>query len=69
MKTPDNTEGKHKDKSSASLEKYLLMDEREKDIEVQNAVNRLQKRIQEILYLLETDKPHIPGVKPENKKE
>ncbi len=39
-----------------SLEKYLLMSEQEKDAETQRAVIRLQKRIQEILYLLETEK-------------
>ena len=39
-----------------SLEKYLLMSEQEKDAEIQRAVARLQKRIQEILYLLETEK-------------
>jgi hypothetical protein len=39
-----------------SLEKYLLMSEQEKDAEIQRAVTRLQRRLQEILYLLETDK-------------
>jgi len=39
-----------------SLEKYLLMSEQEKDAEIQRAVSRLQKRIQEILYLLEAEK-------------
>ena len=32
------------------------MDEKEKDLEIQKAVARLQKRIQEILYLLDTDR-------------
>jgi hypothetical protein len=39
-----------------SLEKYLLMTEQEKDAEIQRAVGRLQKRIQEILYLVEAEK-------------
>ena len=32
------------------------MSEQEKDAEIQKAVARLQKRIQEILYLLEVEK-------------
>jgi hypothetical protein len=42
-----------------SLERYLLMGEKEKDVEIQKAVARLQKRVQEILYMLETDQQHI----------
>jgi hypothetical protein len=37
-------------------DKYVLMNEREKDIEIEKAVARLQKRIQEILYTLEIKK-------------
>ena len=37
-------------------EKYILMNEREKDIEIEKAVARLQKRIQEILYAIEIRK-------------
>lgn len=43
-----------------SLEKYLLMSEQEKDAETQKAVARLQKRIQEILYLLKVE--NVPDV-------
>lgn len=57
-------ENKDKDDRKASLERYLLMNEKEKDEEVQKAVVRLQRRIQEILYLLEADRPHDPGPKP-----
>jgi len=45
-----------KEDKRISLEKYLLMSEQEKDAEIQKAVARLQKRIQEILYLLEVEK-------------
>ncbi len=58
----DNSENKHWDEIGTSLEKYLLMNEQEKDIEIQKAVVRLQKRIHEILYLLETDRPHTGRV-------
>ncbi len=34
-------------------EKYILMNEREKDMEIEKAVARLQKQIQEILYTIE----------------
>jgi hypothetical protein len=47
-----------KEDSRMSLEKYLLMSEKEKDAEVQKAVIRLQTRIQEILYLLEVESIH-----------
>lgn len=40
----------------SSVERYLLMSEKEKDEEIQKAVLRLQKQIQEILYILEADK-------------
>lgn len=48
------------DEFKSSLERYLLMNEKEKDVEIQKAVERLQRRIQEILYVLETEKPHDP---------
>jgi hypothetical protein len=38
-------------------EAYILMNEREKDAEIERAVARLQRRIQEILYALEIEKP------------
>jgi hypothetical protein len=44
-----------KEEKRISLEKYLLMSEQEKDAETQKAVARLQKRIQEILYLLNVE--------------
>ncbi len=56
-----NTDNRNDKK--ASLEKYLLMNEKEKDIEIQKAVARLQKRIQEILYFLDTDKPRPESTK------
>jgi hypothetical protein len=40
---------------AASLEQYLQMDETQKDAEIQKAVARLQKRIHEILYSIETE--------------
>ncbi len=48
-----------------SLEKYLLMNEQEKDAEIQKAVARLQKRIQEILYLLQAENVPV-GAKQES---
>lgn len=67
MKTTDNIDNIRREMRGTSLEKYLLMDEKEKDVEIQKAVARLQKRIQEILYLLEKDVPHAGGVKAEKK--
>ncbi len=57
MKTIDNIGNTQREMRGTSLEKYLLMDDKEKDVEIQKAVARLQKRIQEILYLLEKDGP------------
>lgn len=54
---------------ATSLERYLLMDEKEKDIEIQRAVARLQKRIQEILYVLETEKGQMTGPDSRRKKD
>ena len=67
MKTTDNIDNIQRGVRGTSLEKYLLMGEKEKDVEIQKAVARLQKRIQEILYLLEKDMPHAGGVKAEKK--
>ena len=67
MKTTDNIDNIQSGVRETSLEKYLLMGEKEKDVEIQKAVARLQKRIQEILYLLEKDMPHAGGVKAEKK--
>jgi hypothetical protein len=66
MKTTDNSNDIQREIRGTSLEKYLLMGEKEKDIEIQKAVARLQKRIQEILYILEKDTPRA-GVKAEEK--
>ena len=52
----EHTKNMKKEDKRTSLEKYLFMSEQEKDAEIQRAVSRLQKRIQEILYLLETEK-------------
>ena len=49
-----------KEDKTISLEKYLLMSEQEKDAEIQKAVARLQKRIQEILYFLKAE--NVPVV-------
>jgi hypothetical protein len=56
-----------KEDKRISLEKYLLMSEQEKDAEVQKAVARLQKRIQEILYLLDVEK--VPAVVKQESRE
>lgn len=69
MKKANNMDNRQKDARRTSLEKYLLMDEKEKDVEIQRAVDRLQRRIQEILYLLETDKPHAAGSGTKKKSE
>jgi hypothetical protein len=67
MKTTDNIDNIQRELRGTSLEKYLLMGEKEKDVEIQKAVARLQKRIQEILYLLEKDVPRTGGVNAEKK--
>ncbi len=56
----ENAEKMTKEDKRTSLEKYLIMSEQEKDAEIQRAVVRLQKRIQEILFLLENEK--VPAV-------
>jgi hypothetical protein len=46
------------------------MSDQEKDAEIQKAVARLQKRIQEILYLLEVEKaPDVVKQESREKKE
>jgi hypothetical protein len=37
-----------------SVDEYLAMSEEEKDYAIQNAIIRLQTRVQEILYLMES---------------
>jgi len=64
----DDRSDKHRSENGASLERYLLMDEKEKDLEIQKAVARLQKRIQEILYLLDTDRSRAAGRGVDKKK-
>jgi hypothetical protein len=51
---------------SPSVEDYLRMDEDEKDVAIQKAVIRLQTRIHEILYLMESE---IKAKKGTHKKE
>ncbi len=46
---------KKRHNDSPSVEDYLRMDEDEKDIAIQRAVIRLQTRIHEILYLMESE--------------
>jgi hypothetical protein len=53
MKKELGMKKKHND--SPSVEEYLRMDETEKEISIQKAVIRLQTRIQEILYLMESE--------------
>ena len=55
MKTNENIDDLQREMRATSLEKYLLMNEKEKDAEIQKAIARLQQRIQEILYVLEKD--------------
>ena len=43
-----------------SVDEYLSMTEEQKDLAIQNAIIRLQTRVQEILYLLES------GMRKEN---
>ncbi len=52
----DRIETKTAQSDTITPEKYVLMNEREKDIEIEKAVARLQKRIQEILYAIEMKK-------------
>ncbi len=52
----DRIEKKTAQSDTITPEKYVLMNEREKDIEIEKAVARLQKRIQEILYAIEIKK-------------
>ena len=56
-----------KEDKKISLEKYLLMSEQEKDAETQKAVARLQKHIQEILYLLNIE--NVPAVVKQESRE
>ena len=57
-------EKRHND--GPSVEDYLRMDEDEKDVAIQKAVIRLQTRIHEILYLMESE---IKNKKIAHKKE
>jgi hypothetical protein len=50
-----NQERQQHNDDGPSVEEYLRMNERDKDIAVQRAVIRLQTRIQEILYLMENE--------------
>ncbi len=55
MAMSDNIE-KKPESAEITPETYLSMNEREKDIEIEKAVARLQRRIQEILYMREPEK-------------
>jgi hypothetical protein len=46
---------KKRHNDGVSVEDYLRMDEDEKDVAIQKAVIRLQTRIHEILYLMESE--------------
>lgn len=60
---------KKRHNDSPSVEDYLRMDEEEKDIAIQRAVIRLQTRIHEILYLMESETKTKKGMhKKEGKK-
>jgi hypothetical protein len=65
----DGTDEKNRDDRAASLEKYLGMKEHEKDAEIHNAVIRLQKRIQEILYTLESEQQDTRTFRQETRTE
>ncbi len=52
----DRIDSRYACESKTSPERYMLLNENEKDLEIQKAVLRINKRIQEILYLIETDK-------------
>jgi len=41
--------------NDSRVEKYLGMDDKEKDIEMQKATYRLHRRISEILYFIDMD--------------
>jgi hypothetical protein len=64
MEKERRKEKRHND--GVSVEDYLRMDEDEKDIAIQKAVIRLQTRIHEILYLMESE---IKNKKIAHKKE
>jgi hypothetical protein len=64
----DSRKKKRRD-DSPSVEDYLSMNEDEKDIAIQRAVIRLQTRIHEILYLMESEIKTKKGMhKKEGKK-
>ncbi len=63
MTNVENKDNRNSDYRGTSVDAYLQMNEREKDLEIQKAVERLQKRIQAILYVLESDRPHVVSPK------
>ena len=68
MEKERRKEKRHNDRPS--VEDYLRLDENEKDIAIEKAVIRLQTRIQEILYLMESEiKEKRIAHKKEGKKE
>lgn len=44
----------HYDDDNPDLAKYLQMDEREKDLAIERAILRLQKRVHELLYYMDS---------------
>ena len=68
MEKERRKEKRHNDRPS--VEDYLRLDENEKDIAIEKAVIRLQTRIHEILYLMESQiKEKRIAHKKEDKKE
>ena len=67
MNDKEANKGKHH--WACTLDNYLQMDEKQKDAETQKAVLRLQKRIQEILYLLDGEKNKRQSQNKERKAE
>ncbi len=60
----DNKKSEGKISESPSTRRYMGMSEKEKELEIQKAVTRLQNRIGEILYLLEMEtKTEITNLK------
>ncbi len=50
MRNVDNSKRRRRDDRVMSPEQYRGLSDHEKDIEIQKAVSRLQRRIQTILY-------------------
>ena len=66
--TSGNQSRQGADYAGTSLEHYLTMNEKEKDVEIQQAIGRLQTRIQKILYAVEAESGLDDGLKALPKK-